>query len=323
MNKWIGVCLATVLSLGAVLGAEAQQKKKVVIGLVAKSQTNPVFQAAHAGAKDAAKELGEKYGVEVVIDWQTPPNEDAQKQAQAIEQLANSGAHGIAVSCSEANTVTPAINRAIEQGSAVMCFDSDAPRSKRFAYYGTDDESCGKRIMEQLAKAMGEKGKVAILSGNQSAPNLQRRIQGAKEELAKYPNMTLIQDGVFYTVETPEDAAKTVAAAQSTHPEIEGWCFVGGWPLFTKGACKWEPGTVKVASCDALPPQLSYLESGHVNALLAQDCYGWGHKSVEILLEKIVNGKDPESEKVIDPLKLVTKENMAEVAKMWEKWLGK
>ena len=27
--------------------------------------------------------------------------------------------------------------------------------------------------------------------------------------------------------------------------------------------------------------------------LLAQDCYGWGHKSVEILLEKIVNSKDP------------------------------
>ena len=41
--------------------------KKVTIGLVAKSQSNPVFQAAYAGAKDAAKELGPKYGVEVVL----------------------------------------------------------------------------------------------------------------------------------------------------------------------------------------------------------------------------------------------------------------
>jgi len=30
--------------------------------------------------------------------------------------------------------------------------------------------------------------------------------------------------------------------------------------------------------------QLGYLKSGHVQLLLAQDCYGWGAKSVELLL---------------------------------------
>jgi ribose transport system substrate-binding protein len=323
MKKWFGLMLVGALSLGFSFSASAQDKKKIVIGLVAKSQSNPVFQAAYSGAKDAAKELGAKYGVEVVIDWQTPPNEDAQKQAQAIEQLANGGAAGIAVSASDANTVTPAIDKAIEMGIPVICFDSDAPKSKRLACYGTDDESLGHRLVQYLAKSMNEKGTIAILSGNQSAPNLQRRVNGAKEELAKYPNMKLLDDGVFYAVETPEDAAKTLVTAQSTHPEIEGWCFIGGWPLFTKNACKWNPGEVKAVSCDALPPQLGYLESGHVDVLLAQDCYGWGHKSVEILLAKIIDNKDPESVKIVDPLKVVTKENAPEVAKMWDKWLGK
>src|SRR5882757_1130753 len=83
--------------------------KKIVIGLVAKSQSNPVFQAAYTGAKDAAKELGPKYGVEVSIDWQTPTDEDAQKQAEAVEALTRGGAQGIMISCSEAHTVTPAI----------------------------------------------------------------------------------------------------------------------------------------------------------------------------------------------------------------------
>ena len=46
--------------------------------------------------------------------------------------------------------------------------------------------------------------------------------------------------------------------------------------------------------------------------LLAQDCYGWGYKSVQILLEKIVNNKNPDSERVIDPLTRVTKENADE-----------
>jgi hypothetical protein len=65
--------------------------------------------------------------------------------------------------------------------------------------------------------------------------------------------------GVFYHEETPEKAAEAVATATNANPAIEGWAFIGGWPLFTTGALKWEPGKIKVVSCDALPAQLGYL----------------------------------------------------------------
>src|SRR5205814_474907 len=132
-TRWnLVAAVVAVLALTAVASA---QNRKLTIGIVAKSQSNPVFQAAHQGAQDAAKELATKYGVEVTINIQTPPSEDAQKQAQAVEQLARQGADGIAVSCSDANALTPAIDKAVQAGAAVMSFDSDAPRSKRFAYY--------------------------------------------------------------------------------------------------------------------------------------------------------------------------------------------
>lgn len=301
----------------------AKGPKKVTIGIVAKSQANMVFQAAHAGARDAAKELGPKYGVEVVLDIQTPPGENAQKQAEAIEALSRAGAQGIAVSCSESNTVTPSINRAVEGGAVVVCFDSDAPKSKRMCYYGTDDATCGKLVMAELAKAMGDKGVVAILAGNQSAPNLQARVKGVTDELALHPDIKLLSTGVVYHEETPERAAQTVQDTQRNHPEITGWAMVGGWPLFTRNALTWKAGEVKVVSVDALPAQLPYVKDGYVEVLLAQDCYGWGYKSVELLLEKIVNGKAPASERVIDPLTRVTKENADEFGKKWEKWLAK
>ena len=298
-------------------------EKKITIGLVAKSQSNPVFQAAYAGAKAAAKELGPKYGVEVSIDWQTPPDEDAQKQAEAIEQLARGGAQGIAVSCSDANGCTPAINKATELGSVVVCFDSDAPRSKRLCFYGTDDITCGKAVMTELAKAMDNKGTIAILAGNQTAPNLQKRVQGVKDDLKNYPGIKLLPDGVFYHPETPEQSAEAVNTAQSTHPQIEGWAMIGGWPLFAKNALKWAPGSIKVVSVDALPAELNYVKSGYVTALFAQDCYGWGYKSVELLLNKIVKGENPPSERIIDPLTRVTKDNVDEIGKNWNKWLEK
>jgi ribose transport system substrate-binding protein len=304
--------------------ANGQERKKITIGLVAKSQSNAVFQAAYAGAKAAARELGDKYNADVTIDWQTPVDEDAQKQAEAIDALARGGAQGIAVSCSEANTVTPALNRATQAGVAVVTFDSDAPRSKRLCYYGTDDAYCGKTVMQELAKAMGDKGVVAILAGNQSAPNLQARVRAVRDELKNHPNIKELNDGngVFYHPETPEDAARAMQSAQTTNPQITGWALVGGWPLFTKGAVKTPPGQVKIVSVDALPAQIPYVKDGYVEALFAQDCYGWGYKSVQILLDKIANGKDPSSKKIIDPLTKVTKENADEYAKNWEKWLG-
>src|SRR3989475_11465513 len=138
------------------------QKKSYTVGLVAKSQGNPVFQAARVGANDAARDLGKKYGIEIKIDWRTPNEEDAQKQAEAIEQLAISGADGIAVSCSDANKLTDSINSAVKSGVPVATFDSDAPASKRFVTFGVDDVKCGEQVMENLARLMDGKGTVAI-----------------------------------------------------------------------------------------------------------------------------------------------------------------
>lgn len=72
-------------------------KRKVVIGIIAKSLTNDVFQAAQTGAQNAAKELGEKYGVEVELEIRTPNDEDATKQAEAVEALTRAGVDGIAI----------------------------------------------------------------------------------------------------------------------------------------------------------------------------------------------------------------------------------
>src|SRR5256714_6991259 len=170
---------------------DAAPKLSYTLGLVAKSQGNPVFQAARVGAEQAAKDLGAQYGVSIKIDWRTPNEEDAQKQAEAIEQLVLAGANGIAVSCSDANKLTDAINSAVKNGVPVATFDSDAPASKRVVTFGVDDVKCGEQVMEELAKLMNGKGVVAVLAGNQNAPNLQKRAQGARDAAKQYPGIKI------------------------------------------------------------------------------------------------------------------------------------
>lgn len=310
--------LVLAAALAAFLPA-AHAQRTITIGLVAKSQGNPVFQAARVGAEDAAKELGAKHNVRIRIDWRTPNEEDAQKQAEAIEQLVLAGAEGIAVSCSDANKLTDAINSAVRNGVPVATFDSDAPNSRRFVTYGVDDVECGKQTMDELAKVMGGKGIVAILAGNQNAPNLQKRVQGAREAAKKYPGIT-IRD-VYYHKETPQDAAAKVEQVMQANPDITGWCMIGGWPLFTENALKWQPGTVQCVAVDALPAQLNYVRSGHVPVLLAQQCYQWGYRSVEHIVNKVVLKKDPPAVVDVSALIPVNKANVDAFAKNWEKWL--
>ena len=318
MKSKLILTLLAVLSCALTVQA---QKKSYTIGLVAKSQGNPVFQAARVGANDAARDLGKKYGIEIKIDWRTPNEEDAQKQAEAIEQLVLAGADGVAVSCSDANKLTDAINSAVKNGVPVATFDSDAPSSKRFVTYAIDDVKCGEQVMDELAKFMGGKGVVAVLAGNQNAPNLQKRVQGVKNTAKKYSGIT-IRD-VYYHKETPQDAAAKVEQVMQANPDITGWAMVGGWPLFTDNALKWQPGTVKCVSVDALPPQLAYLRSGHVQLLLAQQVYEWGYRSVEHLINKIHLKKDPSTARDVSALIPVTRETADEFARNWEKWLPK
>src|SRR6266704_4633616 len=296
-------------------------EKSYTFGMIGKSQGNPFFEAAHAGANDAARHLAKKYGIGIKIGWRTPNEEDAQKQAQLIEQLTLGGVDGIIISCSDATKVTDAINKAVQTGIPVVTFSGDAPASKRFVALGIDDFKCGEQTFEELAKLLKGKGLVAAIDGNPNAANLQQRAAGFRKAAEKHPGIKLLD--IFYHKETPGDAVAKIEQVMQANPQITGWGLLGGWPLFTDNALRWSPDAIKCVSVDALPPELSYVRSGQVQLLLSQDVYGCGYRAVEHLINKLHFKKEPQH--VIDstPLTAVTKENVEEFGKNWEKWLPK
>src|SRR4051794_41762556 len=90
-------------------GAAGAGGKAIRIAMIAKSSDNPVFLASRTGAEAAAKELSEKSGTKVEVEWLTPPTEDGEMQAQRIRQAMNEGVDAILISCSDAGKVTGAI----------------------------------------------------------------------------------------------------------------------------------------------------------------------------------------------------------------------
>jgi ribose transport system substrate-binding protein len=298
--------------------APAATSQGIKIAMIAKSSTNPVFLSARTGAEAAAKELSQKHNVPIEIVWLTPPAEDGQVQAQRLAQAVNEGATAALISCSDAGKVTGAINDAVARGVPVMTFDSDAPESKRFAFYGVDDMKTGQAVMDELATQMGGKGNIAILAGNQNAPNLRKRVDGVKDAAKKYPGIKVVE--TFYHVETPQDAAAEVIRAQNAYPQIQGWAMIGGWPLFTQTLLTdLDPKKVKIVAVDALPAELAYVEKGLAPVLLAQPTYLWGYDSVHRIVEKVHLKQDVP---VIIPMELVrvSKETLGSWARQLKTW---
>jgi ribose transport system substrate-binding protein len=292
--------------------------KAIKIAMIAKSSTNPVFLSARRGAETAARDLTPKVGVPIEIVWLTPPTEDGLIQAQRIAQAVNEGAQAVLISCSDAGKVTGAIDDAVARGVPVMTFDSDAPKSRRFAFYGVDDRRIGEEVMAELAKQIEGKGKVAILAGNQNAPNLRRRVDGIKAEAAKSKGIQIV--GTFYHNETPQDAAAEVIRVNNAYPGIKGWAMAGGWALYTKTLLSdLDPAKIKLVAVDALPPSLPYVEKGLAPVLLAQSSYLWGNVGVTKIIDKIVFKKDVPEIIPMDPVR-VTADTLGTWARQLRQW---
>lgn len=292
--------------------------KTFTIAMIAKSSTNPVFLSGRQGAEAAAAELSKEHGVTVKIDWLTPPNEDGAVQAQRIAEAANSGANAILLSASDAGKVRGAVNEAVDRGVPVMTFDSDVPDSKRFSFYGGDDVKMGAQVMEELAKQLGGKGKIAIVAGNQNAPNLQARVRGVRETAAKFPGITILN--AFYHAETPQDAAAEVLRIKNAYPDVQGFAMVGGWALWTRTLLTdLDPSKIKVVSIDALPVELAYVDAGLAPVLFAQPTYSWGYVSVKTIFDHVYLKKDVPP-KVMMELVRVSKENLGTWARQLRDW---
>lgn len=289
---------------------------------VPKALDNAVFGLGEVGAQTRADELNEEGGCRVEVLIAAPMNTVAEEQADLLNEIVDMGEFdAIAVSCIAPDACLEPINRAVEAGIAVMTWDSDSPDSDRFTYYGTNNYEGGRAAADLLIRAMGESGEVALLSGVEESQNLGERIQGFTDALADYPDIEVID--ILYCDDDPVRAITLVNDFMEEHPEVDGWFFVGLWPLTVgQGAMPaWETasaaGDLFTVAFDTLPLELELMRDGYLHGLVGQKYWDWGYTSVQIVYDYVVNGATFES--FTDTgMDIVTMNNVEAMIAAWE-----
>lgn len=296
---------------GAEGPAVSHAKPALRFAVIPKALDIPVFNYAKIGAERAAAEIG---GIEVL--WNAPASADQLKQKEILESYITQRVDGIAISALNGDFLTETINRAIDAGIPVVTWDSDAPKSKRLAFYGVDDRASGRILGEQTIKLLNGQGQVAIIT-SLGAANLQNRLEGTKEALAQAPGIEVVE--IYDIKEDAIRCAEIMASGGRRYPDLAAWVSVGGWPVFTRNATATvDPAKTKVISFDTIDPALDLLREGKVQVLLGQKYFGWGSESIR-LLHDIKNGKMPATAIIDSGVDVVTKGTVEQYAEQWKR----
>ena len=174
----VAALLVLILSCGA-----AHDSDEYFVLVSANSQV-PYWKTAGAGFSNAAAQM------KVRSDFMGPQNYDPKAERDAVDQAVQKKATGILLGVTDPALLKDSIDKAVAAGVPVITIDSDAPSSKRLFFIGTNNYQAGFTGGERLAKELNGKGNVVFFSMPDQS-NLQERLRGYKEALAKTPGIKI------------------------------------------------------------------------------------------------------------------------------------
>ena len=118
-------------------------------------------------------------------DFTGPQSYDPKAERDALDQAVQKKATGILLTVTDPALLKDSIDKAMAAGIPVITIDSDAPSSKRLFFIGTNNYQAGFTGGQRLAQELKGKGNVVVFT-MPDQPNLQDRLRGYKDALAKY-----------------------------------------------------------------------------------------------------------------------------------------
>jgi len=272
-------------------------------------------------ARKGTEKAGQELGPNVQIQFKIPGTGTADEQKKIVDDLLVQNFDGIAISPKDAANQTDMLNNAAKK-ALVICQDSDAPKSNRAFYVGTDNHAAGLMAGGEIKRLLPNGGKIMCFVGSLDAQNAKDRLQGIKDAIKG----TKIEIVDTRTDETDHTKAKSnVATALIKNPDVT--CMVGLWSYngpailsAVKDANK--IGKVKIVCFDEEPDTLAGIKSGGVESTVVQAPFQFGYEAI-IDMAKYLNGDKsvvPPSKQKFVPTKVINKSNVdqfsAELAKL-------
>lgn len=310
-NKLTAAIAAAMCSTALMAMPSLADQARPQVCLVMKSLSNEFFKEMSVGAEEYAKSRGD-FDLKMV-GMQSETDFDA--QVNAVDTCIAEKKDIIVLAPADSRAMVGPVKRAIEAGVTVVNFDvaldEEAKKAAglELAFVGPDNAAGAKMAGDELAKALGNGGKVVIIEGNPGADNATQRKVGFEQSI-KDNGLELLDSRTAHW-ETEE--ANTVFTTMLTaHPDVQG--VMAANDSMALGVVKaieaaGMSGKIQVVGFDNIPAVSTLVKDGKVLATVDQFGRDLASNAIDLGIKSFKEGKPLEGW-VKTPIELVTKNNV-------------
>ena len=288
----LGACL---LALTGTIWASGKGETEVkgeddaaYIAVISKGFQHEFWQAVRAGAVDAGKELG------IRITYEGPANESMlDVQINMVENAITTKADGLLLAALDSEALIPYVKKAVDNGMVVATFDSGVKSDIPVSFVATNNLNAGGLAADNLAKLIGNKGKVGVIVHDAtSQTGIERRDGFLKRVAEKYPDITVLEP--IYGGGDHDKSANLIVDMIWANPDLVGIFAGNEGSAVGAGIAIKEMGkkdNIVLIGFDSGQLQIDFLAEGIIDGFVSQDPYNIGNLGVKTLAKAMAGEK--------------------------------
>jgi ribose transport system substrate-binding protein len=294
-------------AMGLAAQAFAAEKELKSVGITVADLGNPFFvQVAH-GATAQAK----TYNPNVKVN-SLSCNYDMKNQASQIKDFIASGVDLIVLGAANSKAIASSVKAAKARGIVVVAVDVGAAGGVD-ATVMSDNKQAGEQAGQYIVDKLHGKGQVVIVNG-QPVTSVQDRVAGALSVFKKYPDIKILSQNQN-AQGTADGGQRMMSDLLVSYRHLDAVFAVNDPTAIGCDLAAQKAGQAGffIVGVDGSPEAVEALKKKDslFEATSAQDPYLMAQKAVEAGYE-VFQGKKPEEETILIPVKLISRENVGE-----------
>lgn len=282
------------------------------IAVIPKGTTHEFWNAIHAGARKAERELKAE-GVNLQVIWKGPLREDdREQQIQVVENFVGQRLSGLVLAPLDRRGLVAPVETAVRAKIPVVLIDSDLDSKAPASFVATDNREGGRIAARELGRMLGGKGNVIMLRLQVGSASTEAREEGFLEVMRKdFPGIKLLSTDQHggVTRDTAKRASENLLNRFGRQVNGIFCCNEStgvGMLLALRDAGL--AGKVRLVAFDAGETLIAGLRSGHVDGLVAQNPMRMGYLGVKHMVD-VLRGR-PVPARVDTGVGFVTRANL-------------
>jgi len=249
---------------------------------------------------------------DVDLDFRFLENGTSAAQQELLSTLVTNGTDGIVISPIDPETQTDFLNN-LATNTLLVCADSDAAKTQRRCYIGTDNVAAGMQAATLLKAALPQGGKIIFFIGYPNAENTKDRAEGIQKGLAG-SNIQIID--TLWDGAASDIAQKNAEDALVKHPDLAGMACLNGYQgpaILTAVRQAGKAGQVKIVCFEDYDKTMVGIAAGDIYGTIVQNPLKIGYQTI-FRMDKYLRGDKSQFDhgKILIPSQSITKDNLTD-----------